>query len=299
MKVLILGGAGMLGHKIFQSLPARFPDTWCTVQGTAAETAALAPGLLERQVIVGVDATNWPDVEAVLAERKPHVVVNCVGVIKHREQAKDAIPSIAINSLLPHLLARWCERWGARLIHFSTDCVFSGERGHYTEEDASDARDLYGKTKFLGEVGGDALTLRTSIIGRELQHFESLLEWFLGRDRGPVKGFTRAFYSGVTTNYLAGLVGKIIEEQPELRGLYQVAGPTIPKFDLLCLLRNAYSKDIEVIPDDSFFCDRSMQGDKFVAATGYHCPPWVELVAQLARDDTPYEKWRQHVQQAI
>jgi len=300
MSILVLGANGMLGHKMFQRLLQRFPDTWCTVRGSAEEAAALAPGLLDRNVIAQVDAMDWPTLAFLLGMRRPQFIVNCVGVIKQRAEAREAMPSITINSLLPYRLATWCERWNARLIHFSTDCVFSGERGNYSEQDPSDANDLYGKTKFLGEVShGNALTLRTSIIGRELERFESLLEWFLSQGRGPVQGYTRAWYSGVTTNYLADLVTRIIWQRPELRGLYQVTSPTISKFELLCRLRDAYQKDVEIVADDSFFCDRSMQGDQFVAATGYQCPLWPELLAELIRDSTPYEKWRQHVREAV
>lgn len=301
MNILVLGGAGMLGHKLFQHLRDRFPDTSCTVCGRADEAAALAPGLFGNGNVIGnVDAADLEGLERLLNERRPKVIVNCVGVIKQRPEAKSAIPSITINALLPHLLAEWCERWNGRLIHFSTDCVFSGERGNYSEDDVADAHDLYGRTKYLGEVSAkNALTLRTSIIGRELEHSQSLLEWFLGQNRGPVKGYTRAFYSGVTTNYLAGLVARIIEEQPELHGLYQVTAATISKFELLCLLRDAYKKDVEIVPDDAFFCDRSMKGDKWLAATGYRAPSWPELAAQLAHDSTPYEQWRRNARQTI
>jgi len=300
MSIVVLGANGMLGHKMFQRLLLQFPDTWCTVRGSTEEAAALAPGLLDHHVIAEVDALDWPALAFLLGNRRPEFIVNCVGVIKPRAEAREAIPSITINALLPHRLASWCERWKARLIHFSTDCVFSGERGNYSEQDRSDARDLYGKTKFLGEVSrGNTLTLRTSIIGRELERFESLLEWLLSQSRGPVKGYTRAWYSGVTTNYLADLVARIIEQRPELWGLYQVTSPTISKFELLCRLRDAYQKDVEIVADESFFCDRSMQGDQFVAATGYQCPLWPELLAELIRDSTPYEKCSQHVREAV
>lgn len=301
MNILVLGGTGMLGHKMFQVLQERAPDVWCTVRGSSDEAAALAPGLFSgANLIPHIDANDLPALERMLAERRPRVIVNCVGIIKQRLEARAAIPSITINALLPHMLARWCERRNGRLIHFSTDCVFSGQRGNYSEDDVADACDLYGRTKYLGEVSGrTALTLRTSIIGRELEHFQSLVEWFLRQNGGRVRGYTRALYSGVTTNYLAGLVGRIIEEHCPLHGLYQVTAATISKFEILCLLRDVYRKDVEIVPDDTFFCDRSMQGNKVIAATGYRTPPWPELMAQLADDRTPYEQWRRNVQQTI
>jgi dTDP-4-dehydrorhamnose reductase len=181
-------------------------------------------------------------------------------------------------------------RWGGRVIHFSTDCVFSGKRGGYTEEDPSDGEDLYGKTKFLGEVAvANALTLRTSIIGRELTEHRSLLDWFLAQNHNTVRGYRRVIYSGVTTNYLAELVASIIQEHPGLHGMYQVASEPISKYNLLSLLRDAYRLDVEIVPDDGEVSDRSMKGDKLLAAIGYRCPPWPVLVRQLAEDDTPYE----------
>ncbi|MGC2741657.1 MAG: SDR family oxidoreductase, partial [Candidatus Angelobacter sp.] len=272
MNVLVLGGAGMLGHKVFQHLKDRLPDTWCTVRGSVADALALAPSIFHPANVIGnIDAADWPALERLLADRRPRVIVNCVGVIKQRSEAKSAVPSITINALLPHRLAELCQRWEGRLIHFSTDCVFSGERGNYTEDDFSDAHDLYGRTKFLGEVSArNALTLRTSMIGRELTQFRSLLDWFLAEAhaRRRVQGFTRAFYSGVTTNYLAELLGQIISRHPQLHGLYQVASDTVSKFELLSLLRDAYKLDCEIQPREDFFCDRSMKGDKFIAATG-------------------------------
>lgn len=309
MSVLILGGTGMLGHKVFQHLQHRLPDTCCTVRGSADDTRALAPAIFAAANVVGhVDAADWPALERLLRERRPRVIVNCVGVIKQRSEAKAAVPSITINALLPHRLAELCATWGGRLIHFSTDCVFSGERGNYAEDDFSDAQDLYGRTKFLGEVSTrNALTLRTSIIGRELTQFRSLLEWFLGearehakaQNRSRVQGFTRAFYSGVTTNYLAEVVGQIIAGHPHLHGLYQVTSDTISKFELLCLLRQAFRLEIDIRPQEDFFCDRSMKGDKFIAATGLRTPAWEQLAAQLANDPTPYEEWRRDVHKTI
>ncbi len=275
MKTLILGGTGMLGHKIFQRLKRSIPDTWCTVREPLDAAVALAPGLLDGGNVIGkVDVTDLSSLERLLNERQPQVIVNCVGVIKQRAEARSAIPSITINALLPHRLAELCGRWGGRLIHFSTDCVFSGSRGNYTEKDFADADDLYGRTKFLGEVSAsNALTLRTS--------------------------YRRALYSGVTTNYLAEVVVRVIEERASLSGLYQVTAPTISKFELLGLLRDAFGLDVEIVPDDSFICIRSMKGEKFLLATGNRCPPWPTLVAEVRNDTTPYDEWRQHAEQTI
>jgi dTDP-4-dehydrorhamnose reductase len=294
MKILVLGVAGMLGHKMFQTLRARFPTVYGLMRGRRTDAALRRVELLQdANIIEGIDALNYRALTAVLEELRPDVMINCIAVIKQRAEAMDAIQSISLNALLPHRLAATCAAWGGRLIHFSTDCVFNGQRGDYTEADIPNAQDLYGRTKHLGEVIADnALTLRTSIIGRELGTFTSLLEWLLSQNRGTVKGFKRAIYSGITSNHLAGLVGDLIERQPQLTGLYQVAADKISKYELLLLLRDAYRLDVEVLPDEAFHCDRSFSGAKFARDTGYVAPSWPELVAELANDPTPYQSWR-------
>ncbi len=285
----------MLGHKLFQHLRTKYAETCCTIRGSIDQPAIRSISLFHAGgVIEHCDAADFHKLENLLVENKPNFVINCIGIVKQRAQASQAVPAIAVNALLPHQLADVCGRWGGKLIHFSTDCVFSGKRGSYREDDLPDAEDLYGRTKALGEIAdGTALTLRTSIIGRELTHSESLLEWFLRQEHGQISGFTRAMYSGVTTNYMARVVANLIETSSNPSGLYQVASAAISKFDLLCLLREAYGLDVAIHPDSKFVCDRSMKGDKFEKAIGQSCPPWPELVSELANDDTPYDRWKQ------
>jgi dTDP-4-dehydrorhamnose reductase len=301
MEILILGGSGMLGHKLFQHLRKRCPGTYCTIRGRADDGPLRNVDLFHTGgVVENINAGSFAALQQLLLENKPSVVVNCIGIVKQRNEATKAGPSIAVNALLPHQLAGLCDRWGGRLIHFSSDCVFSGNRGAYEEESFSDAEDLYGRTKFLGEVAtGRTITLRTSIIGRELAHRESLLEWFLRQDHGKISGYTRAMFSGVTTNYLASVVESIVKDHSNLSGLYQVTSAAISKYELLCLLRDAYRLDVKITPDPGFFCDRSMKGEKFTKATGSIPPPWPKLVADLANDDTPYGKWQQNAHQAF
>lgn len=292
-RILVLGGEGMLGHKMFQVLGERFAGTLATIRGAVADPPYnRIPLFAADRVLEHLDVMDWNDVATRLTAMKPSVIVNCVGVIKQREAANEAVPTITINALLPHRLSELLAGWGGRLFHVSTDCVFSGTKGNYTEDDVCDATDLYGKTKALGEVkGANALTLRTSIIGRELSSHRSLLDWFLAQDGATVRGFTRVLYSGVTTNYLAGLIGDLIETESPLSGLYQVAGDPIPKHDLLCLLRDAYGLQVTIVPDVSEVSDRTLRGDRFVAATGRRTPPWPALVHELASDTTPYRDW--------
>ncbi|HEV3484531.1 MAG TPA: SDR family oxidoreductase [Vicinamibacterales bacterium] len=293
MRVLVLGGAGMLGHKVFQLARTRFPETWCTLRGTRSDPwlAPIEPDLAAARVIERLDVMDWTAVEAVLHDVRPDVVINCVGIVKQRSEAKAAIPSITVNSLLPHRLAAVLASSGGRLIHISTDCVFSGRRGRYTEEDQSDAEDLYGRSKFLGEVAdANALTIRTSMIGRELRERRSLLEWVLQQNGRTIRGFRRAYYSGLTTNELAAVILRVIEEHPALSGVYQVTSDTISKYDLLRLIVDVFGLDIRVEPDDEFVCDRSMVGEKFRAATGHVSPSWPALLRAVSQDPTPYAR---------
>lgn len=278
---------------MFQVLRECFAATFCTVRGDTHKPPFDRVKLLQGDdVIRGVDVTAFPTLDAILLAFRPEWVINCVGVTKQRAEGASPIPSITINSLLPHRLAKAAAHWSGRIIHFSTDCVFSGKHGSYLERDPSDADDLYGKTKYLGEVATpNALTLRTSIIGRELSEHRSLLDWFLAQNHRTVHGYRRVVYSGVTTNHLAELVVSIIQKHPGLHGLYQVVSEPITKHDLLCLFRETYQMDVQIVPDDLQVSDRSMKGDKLREAIGYRCPSWSILARQLAEDSSPYGKW--------
>lgn len=294
-KVLVLGGEGMLGHKMFQTLRQHFGDVTCTIRGSLRDPEYAPIELFAgAHVIEGFDATRFEQLEQLLRSLRPDVVSNCVGIVTQAQEASDAVLNVGLNAYLPHLVAHVLREWGGRLIHYSTDCVFSGQRGNYTEDDFADADDLYGRSKWLGEVtrADNALTLRTSIIGRELFRFRSLLEWFLAQDGKTIQGYTGAVYSGVTTNYLADLTARLIGEYPDLAGLYQVASEPITKYHLLEQLREAYGVNVDIEPYAGKSADKSLIGTKFATATGYECPPWPALIAQLSADPTPYARWR-------
>jgi dTDP-4-dehydrorhamnose reductase len=300
--ILVLGAEGMLGHKVYQALlEAGTTRVIGSIRGRLNDPFyAKIPLFAKTRIFDNVDVMDFATLQAKLRDSQPRFIVNCVGIIKQRDTAQLAVPTIALNSLLPHLLAEWASKWDGRVIHFSTDCVFSGRRGAYTESDPSDAEDLYGKSKYLGEVTAEnALTLRTSIIGRELAHYRSLLEWFLGQAGKRVQGYRRAIYSGVTTNYMAQLVARIIAEKPKLNGLYQVTSSPVSKLELLRRLKQAYGLDIEIEAVDGEVCDRSMRGERFVEATGFVTPDWDTLVDQLASDNTPYGQWRAQESQHV
>src|SRR5581483_8348081 len=186
----------------------------------------------ESAVLSDVDARRFDSIIGAFAAAKPDAVINCIGIVKQRAEANDPIPSLEINARFPHRLAQLCRATGSRLIHISTDCVFSGKKGMYTEQDQSDAEDLYGRSKFLGEVGEPpALTLRTSIIGREIESRYGLVEWFLG-SRGRVRGFTGAIYSGFTTLEFSKIIARVLLDFPDLSGVYHVSSDPISKHDL-------------------------------------------------------------------
>ncbi len=283
----------MLGHKMLQTFVSQGHETVGTIRGDIDDLGATGEFLSgTAPIIERVDAAAVESVRWAIDETAPDVVVNCVGIIKQLPTAKDSITSITINALFPHQLASICAESDRRLIHFSTDCVFSGRRGSYTEDDESDAQDLYGRTKYLGEVGGNALTLRTSIVGRQLSVFQSLLEWFIAQEGGTVKGFQRAMFSGVTTLQAARSVVRLVDDSPELSGLYQLAGPAISKYDLLREFRDALDLDITIVPETGFMLDRTFISDRFVSATGLETPSWIDMITDLVNDPTPYEDLR-------
>ena len=291
-RVLIVGASGMLGHKLVQRLGSRF-ETWATVRGDAPAPAAAR--ILDRSRTVTRVRVEAPETVArALEESRATTVVNAVGIVKQLDAAKAAVPSIRINALFPHELAAMCADHGARLVHISTDCVFSGERGGYVEDDVPDARDLYGRSKLLGEVvdAPNAVTLRTSIVGRELQGALGLFEWFLSQRGSRVRGFSRAIFSGVTTAVLADLIGDLIERPQPLAGLWQVSAAPIDKLTLLRELRDALGIEVEIEPDDSLVIDRSLDSSRFRNETGWTPPAWEAMLADLAADPIPYEELR-------
>lgn len=280
MKVLILGASGMLGNAMLRVLAA---DARLDVHGTvrAGQAPAQFAPDLARRVITHVDVENGDQLSEVLARLRPDVVINCIGLVKQLATADDPLAALPINAMLPHRLARLCSLLGARLVHVSTDCVFSGARGNYRESDTADATDLYGRSKHIGEVSAPhAITLRTSIIGHELASAHGLLGWFLSQT-GPVKGYARAIFSGLPTVELATVVRDVVLPRPELSGLYHVASAPISKLDLLRLIAQAYGRDNPITPDEALVIDRSLDASRFAAATGYQAPEWPELVRRM------------------
>lgn len=281
MRILILGGAGMLGHQLWRRLHVQH-EVWVTLRKPLAHYAG--SGLFEpSRTLPGVDVTDAESLLGALRTARPEAVVNCVGIIKQLKAATDPLLSLAVNSMLPHQLAKMCGAAGARMLHISTDCVFSGRKGNYTEADVSDAEDLYGRTKFLGEVQEThCLTLRTSIIGRELETRSGLIEWFLSQRGKRLLGFRRAIYTGFTTHELARVIERVLLQHPGLAGLWHVSSDPINKYDLLTMAKPAFGWVGEIEPDDTFVCDRSLNSGRLREEIGYQPPPWSAMLEELA-----------------
>ncbi|MGO8822674.1 MAG: dTDP-4-dehydrorhamnose reductase family protein [Desulfomonilaceae bacterium] len=288
MRALILGAGGMLGHKLYQIFQDRF-ETWGTVRGKPVSYSRL--GIFDiRRLIGGVEATYMDSVVRAFATARPDVVVNCIGIIKQLKESKECLPSISINALFPHRLAELCKAAGARMIHMSTDCVFSGRKGNYSEGDVPDAEDLYGRTKLLGEVTDpECLTLRTSIIGLSLQPGSGLVDWFLGQRGKTVHGYVGAIYSGLTTLALGQVIADVLEQHSELNGLWHVSADPISKYDLLRLVNEAFDLKITIERDESFFCDSSLDSSRFREATRFRPPAWPDMIARMAADKFQYQ----------
>jgi dTDP-4-dehydrorhamnose reductase len=293
MKILVLGATGMLGHKLMQVLADKFLITG-TMRGESSDLSD-HPVFSDMKIIGNIRADDLKSVHKAIDTTEPAVVINCIGIVKQLPAAQDPLQSISINALFPHQLAQICRQKKIRLIHMSTDCVFSGRKGCYSEEDLSDAEDLYGKTKFLGEVDyPGCLTLRTSIIGRELDTTHGLIEWFLSQEGKTVSGYKKAIFSGLTTIALSEIIADIIINHPQLSGIRQVASEPISKYDLLNLVNKIYGLKIRIDPDETIINNRSLNPEKFKKETNIKIPSWEYMIEEMYRDPTPYAIFRGH-----
>lgn len=284
MKILVLGITGMLGHKLFQQFSqCEELDVYATAR-TLENAREYFPGKMAEKIYTGVTTDDFDSFIRVFGEVKPDVAVNCIGVIKQLRSASDPLIAINVNALFPHKIANLCRASNTRMVTVSTDCVFDGKKGNYTEEDNPNALDLYGRSKLLGEVDQPhCITLRTSIIGHELNTRNGLIEWFMSQE-GKIKGFTKMIYSGFPTVEFAGIISRYVFPNPELHGVYQVSANAISKYDLLKMVARRYEKVIEIEPVDEPVIDRSLDSRRFQAASGYIPPDWETLVDGMAND---------------
>ena len=278
--ILVLGASGMLGNAMLRYFASRTGHDVVGVVRSERSAQLLPPGVRDH-VIEGGDVEDFDSLVQVFDLSRPTVVINCVGLVKQLGNAKDPLAAIPINAVLPHRLARLCSLAHARLIHLSTDCVFSGAKGMYVEDDLPDATDVYGRTKLLGEVDyPHALTLRTSIIGHELAGHHSLVCWFLAQ-KEAVRGFSKAVFSGFPTVEIARIIDEYILPRSELSGLYHLSADPIDKFRLLQLIAKVYGKEIRIDEDPALVIDRSLDSNRFRATTGFQPEPWLELVRRM------------------
>jgi dTDP-4-dehydrorhamnose reductase len=284
MKILILGGDGMLGHQLLNSFKEKF-EVKVTLRKNINEYTQYEI-FTHDNCFDHVDVRDFEKLASVIETFKPNVLINAVGIVKQRKDSKEIIPSLEINALLPHKLSLECGKYNTKVIHISTDCVFSGKTGMYDEESLADADDIYGRTKFLGELSlNNCLTLRTSIIGRELSRHNSLLDWFLAQNE-PIKGFKNAIFSGFTTIELARIIEMMILKYPEATGIYNVSSEPINKYDLLKMISELLNHKIEIVPDESFFCNRSLSSNLFRKSFNYTPPSWLSMLSELKKFTT-------------
>lgn len=283
-KILILGATGMLGHTLFYELSKNKNfNVWATVRKKEGLENFFKPELMKK-IVEKVDADYFESVKSVIKELRPDILINCIGIIKQLPSAEDPITTISINALFPHQVAQVCKETNTRMIHISTDCVFDGKKGSYTEDSPSDAYDLYGKTKYLGEVKyPHTLTLRTSIIGHELKTSFSLVDWFLTQNN-KVRGFKKAIYTGFPTVEIAEIIEKYVIPHPELNGLYQMSSEPISKYDLLHIISKIYHKSIQIEAEENTQIDRSLLSERFRKAFGYKPPSWEKLVEKMYKN---------------
>jgi dTDP-4-dehydrorhamnose reductase len=272
----------MLGHKLYQIFSRRF-DTYVTVRENASYYGRY--NLFNpKHTITNVRVEDYVSIVESINKSQPEVVVNCIGIVKQSNLANNPIASISINSLFPHQLAELCLDKGIRVIHISTDCVFSGNKGKYKEDDVPDAIDIYGRTKYLGELNKEGcLTIRTSMIGRELATSHGLLEWFIRQKGKSVSGYSQAIFSGLTTDCLADVLTMIINKEKELSGVWHIASEPINKYDLLTLIKKIYDLRIEIKPDETVVYNRSLDSSRFHEVTGFVAPSWTEMIERMYR----------------
>lgn len=287
-RILLLGASGMLGHML-----ARILAPHHIVIGTTLskynDRSHLGRILGKENWIDQVDARSLPVVEKTIHESNPDVTINCVGLIKQKMNSGNNTDAIHINSLFPHQLAQICADTNSRLIHFSTDCVFDGTQGIKLVTDTPNATDLYGLSKLLGEVDDrTSITLRTSVVGRQLYGAESLFEWARSQRGNQISGFTNAIYSGLTTMALSRIIKNVIEDHPNLVGIHQVASSPISKFELISKLNRLLELGLIINPNTDFHCDRTLDGTKFSKSTDIAIPSWDDMLAEFATDQSFY-----------
>jgi len=284
MRIFIFGINGMIGHKIWFEANLKWKKN--VFGSKRIQNCKLENNGLEKPFVFEIeDISDWGQVEKALVETKPDFIVNAVGVTTRKPEILNLEKALEVNSFFPRRLLKWAQTNNSRIIHLSTDCVFDGGVGQYSELSQPSAKDIYGKTKFLGEIeGSNALTLRFSCIGRELVSHTELLDWFLSQRGKTIKGYSGAMYSGLTSTVIAKEICRVIEKFPNLEGTYQLSSEPISKYDLLCLAKTHFKLDVEIEKFDNYVSDKTLICDKYKKATGFQPASWDEMMKELASD---------------
>lgn len=279
MRVLILGADGMIGHKMAQTF-AKYPiDLGLNSRYNSKFIRKIFP----KASIFEYDL-NKKKIEQLLNYYNPEFIINAVGITIRRGACGDQKTNY-INAILPREIDTWCMSNNKKQIHFSTDCVFSGKKGNYSDFDLTDADDSYGKTKGLGEINSDnTLTIRSSMIGRELFNNTELLEWVVKHKNQKINGFDNAVYSGVTTLWMSKTVYKIIKNLPKLSGIWNVSSRPISKYELIKKINDQFMLNIDIVRDSSFYSNKSLNSNRFFSETNFEIPNWDDMLSELYRD---------------
>lgn len=287
--ILVLGLTGMLGHTLFRYFINRNQYNVAGTLKTFVPSQFLGLHNIEN-IFSNVDANDVSAIEKVFFHFQPDVVINCIGLIKQLPLSENISQSIYINSVFPHLVSALCKKNRTKLIHFSTDCVFSGSKGFYSESDIPDGSDLYARTKILGEItDSSVITLRSSLIGHELKSKHSLLEWFLSQENS-IYGYKNVIFSGLPCVEMARIVHDYVIPNNDLSGILHVSSKPISKFDLLNLISKIYEKKIHIKVDEQKKIDLSLDSNLFKNLTGYSSPEWLDLINFMFLDWRNYYK---------
>ena len=286
MKLLILGGSGMVGHRLAKKLSNQYELFSLLRKRPDLDSNQFFEKVLPKNQCIFIDDINeYENLNNIVKKILPDIIINCIGVIKQRDKVENVLNMRRINSLLPHVLNQICNKNKIKLIHLSTDCVFSGTKGNYQESDNPDPIDEYGKSKLLGEIKkGNALTIRTSFIGPELFNKKSLFEWVKSQKNGEIDGFTNAIYSGLTTLAFSEIIENIIDKHQNLNGIWHISSNPISKFDLIEMINQKFNLKIKINRNSSFRCDRSLNSSKFQEETKIQIPSWRTMIDNLYQD---------------
>lgn len=244
----------------------------------------------QKNILTKIDIKDFKLLKKRILEISPDMIINCIGIVKSEVKNISKYQVIKINSKLPNYLNKISSKLNFKLVHISTDCVFSGKNKINSEKSVTKPLDLYGKSKLAGEFKSNTnIVIRTSIIGHEIDYKRGLLEWFL-KQEGSIFGFSKAFFSGLTTLELSKIIYEKIIFKKDLSGIYHVSGKKINKYNLLKKIRKIYNKKINIKKESKFSINRSLDSTRFISRTGYVKKNWDIMILENKKFFLKYEK---------